>query len=100
MQTLKLGTFKNPQTDNTAELLMDQDDTCLYYKEICVLGVVEAGLDHEGTYWATWTPKGEVYSEACSTDNPCLDDALSGLETEMDSIYGVPRPWHSETTGL
>jgi hypothetical protein len=100
MQTLKLGTLKNSQTGNTAELLINEDDLCLFYREPCELGLVEAGQDHEGTYWATWTPKGAIYSVAHSTDNPCLDDALSGLETEIEEICDAPRPWYSETTGL
>jgi hypothetical protein len=99
MQTLKLGTLENTQTGNTAELLLNEDNTWLYYKEICALGVVEGGLDHEGAYWATWTPKGEICSNAYTTEHHCLDDALSNLEVEMESVYDFPLPWRSESMG-
>jgi hypothetical protein len=97
MQTLKLETFKNIQTGNTAEMLTNDDVRCLYYKEICALGVAEGGRDNEGTYWATWTPKGTTYPVYQSIDNPCLDEALRNLEYEIED---VPRPWYSGTTGL
>jgi hypothetical protein len=51
LQTLKLETFKNSQTGNTAELLMNEDNICLYYREPGELGLVEAGQDHKGAYW-------------------------------------------------
>jgi hypothetical protein len=100
MQTLKLGTFRNVQTGNTAELVLDQSGICIFYKEICALGTASAGLEPaEGTYWAAWTPKNTTLPVAQSTNNSCLDDALSGLETEL-ADFCIPRPWYAGTTGL
>jgi hypothetical protein len=48
---------------------------------------------HEGAYWATWTPKGEICSNAYATEHHCLDNALSNLEVEMESVYDFPLPW-------
>ena len=40
-----------------------------------------------------WLIAAHVIGEAC------LDDALSGLESELEAKSGA-CPWHSETTGL
>jgi hypothetical protein len=103
---LKLETFKNSQTGNTAELLMNEDNICLYYREPGELGLVEAGQDHKGAYWATWTSKSPIYleheedyMEAESTGNRCLDDALNSLECELVEIYDAP-PWRSWLQGF
>jgi hypothetical protein len=96
--TLKIQLFKNPQTGNTAEMVIDGDGLCTQYLEVCTGGVVNAGQDHEGTYWATWIPADEVYPSAYVAEEACLDDALSGLEVEL-----IPKDsdrWHSERTGF
>jgi hypothetical protein len=99
MTTLKIQPFKNPQTGNTAEMVIDSDGLCIHYLEICTQGVVKAGTDHEESFWASWTPEGQAYSTDCVADCACLDDALSGLESELKA-EGDTRPWHSETTGF
>jgi hypothetical protein len=99
MTTLKIQPFKNPQTGNVAEMVIDADGLCTQYLEICTHGVVKAGTDHEEMYWASWTSEGEIFPSVYVDDCPCLDDALSGLESQLEAKDGV-CPWHSETTGL
>ena len=99
MTTLNIKPFKNPQTGNMAEMVIDGDGMCINYLEICTTGKVEAGLDHEDLFWANWIPKGECYAAAHVIGEACLDDALSGLESELEAKSGA-CPWHSETTGL
>jgi hypothetical protein len=99
MTTLKIQPFKNPQTGNTAEMVIDGDGLCTQYLEICASGRVKAGIDHEETYWATWIAADDIYPSAYVDDCPCLDDALSGLESELEAKDG-DCPWYSETTGL
>jgi hypothetical protein len=99
MTTLKIKEFKNHQTGNTAEMVMDDNGLCSQYVEVCAIGTVKAGQDHEESFWASWTPEGQAYSTDCVADCACLDDALSGLEAELEAKDG-DCPWYSETTGL
>jgi hypothetical protein len=99
MTTLKIKPFKNPQTGNVAEMVIDADGLCTQYLEICATGTVKAGHDHQVTFWAVWIPVDEIYPSVCVDYCPCLDDALSGLESQLQAKDGV-CPWHSETTGL
>ena len=98
MTTLNIRPFKNPQTGNIAEMVIDGDGLCTQYLEICARGRVKAGTDYEEGFWASWTPDGESYPSAYVDEYACLDDALSGLESELDKQDG--SRWHSETTGL
>jgi hypothetical protein len=97
MQSLKLQTFKNIQTGNVAEMLID-DGVCVYYKEICAQGVVKAGQNQDEMFWAFWTPETGI-AVLMASECPCLDDALSDLEDVMGAELS-PMPWYSETTGL
>jgi hypothetical protein len=99
MTNLKIKPFKNSQTGNTADMVFDGNGLCTQYLEICAHGTVKAGQDHEESFWASWTPEGQAYSTDCVADCACLDDALSGLESELEA-EGDTRPWHSETTGF
>jgi hypothetical protein len=98
MQSLKLQTFKNIQTGNVAELLIDDSGLCVYYQEICAQGIVKAGHNQDETFWASWTPEDSL-ALLMASDWPCLDDALSELETVMEAELET-QPWYSETTGL
>jgi hypothetical protein len=99
MTTLRIQPFKNPQTGNIADMVIDGDGLCTQYLEICDKGRVKAGIDHGDTFWASWTPEGKAYPSAYVAEYACLDDALSGLESELQAKDG-DCPWHSETTGL
>jgi hypothetical protein len=99
MTTLKIQPFKNPQTGNTAEMVIDGDGLCTQYLEICASGKVKAGIDYEEGFWASWTLEGEAYPAAYVAEYACLDDALSGLEAELEAKDG-DCPWYSETTGV
>jgi hypothetical protein len=99
MTTLRIKPFKNSQTGNVAEMVIDADGICTQYLETCASGKVKAGQDHEESFWASWTPEHEAYSTDCVAHCSCLDDALSGLEAELEAKDG-DCPWYSETTGL
>jgi hypothetical protein len=81
MQALKIQTFKNIQTGNVAEMLIDDSGVCIYYQEICAQGVVKAGHNQDEIFWASWTS--EQGSVLKVSEWPCLDDALSRLEIVM-----------------
>ena len=98
MQALKIQTFKNIQTGNVAEMLIDDSGVRIYYQEICAQGVVKAGQNHDEMFWASWTPETGI-AQLMASECPCLDDALSDLEDVMGAEIS-PMPWHSETTGL
>jgi hypothetical protein len=95
---LELQEFKNPQTGNIAQVLIDSGGCCTYYEECCAHSVVKAGVNEEEMYWATWTLDDSVISVKVN-DHNCLDDALSALEDEIKKSI-KPMPWRSETTGM
>lgn len=95
---LELQEFKNPQTGNIAQMLIDPGGWCVYYEECCARSVVKAGQDEDEMYWATWALDDSVISLKVN-DYTCLDDALSALETEMEKSIKL-MPWHSEATEM
>jgi hypothetical protein len=99
MTTLKIQPFKNRQTGNTAEMVIDGDGLCTQYVESCAHGTVKAWIDDEETFWATWTPRPAVYPTERATCHTCLDDVLSGLEVELEAKDGH-CPWRSDRTGF
>jgi hypothetical protein len=101
MQDLKLQTFKNLQTGNIAQIVINTTDSglCVYYYEACPQGLVKAGADHEDMWWASWTPKDSTNPTISTSDCPCLDDALEGLETAMEAEL-ASQPWWSDITGM
>jgi hypothetical protein len=82
---LTLANFENTCSTNIAHVVFDSSGTHVYYEEVCNTGTVNAGRDHEGKYWASWTPDGEACPTDYVTEYICLNDALSGLEAELES---------------
>jgi hypothetical protein len=80
---LTLVNFGNTCSSNIAHFVIDHSGTHVYYEKICNTGIVNAGRDHEGKYWASWTPDGEACPTDYVTECACLDDALSDLEIEL-----------------
>jgi hypothetical protein len=89
----------NHKTFNTTEIVMC-GNTCVFYIERCTEGEIQAGLDPEGFYWATWTKNIELNSTTYKEGHPTLDSALAALDYEMACLYGLDSPWCSDATGF
>lgn len=98
MQSLKLQTFKNAQTGNIAEILINGSDMCVYYQENCLKGIVRAGHDQDDMFWASWSNENGL-TTLTTNDWPCLDDALNGLESIIETEL-QPQLWYSDNTGF
>jgi hypothetical protein len=89
----------NHKTFNTAEIVL-VGNTCVFYIERCTEGEIQAGLDPEGFYWATWTRKTELTASTIAERHPTLDSALTALGYKVASLYGPDFPWCADATGL
>jgi predicted RNase H-like HicB family nuclease len=96
MQTLKTKNFRNIQTGNVAELVID-NGICVYYKEACTWGIVAAGINEDGCYWASWASWESTHPYGIS-DAASLDDALIGLESLLEET-AESNYWHHAITG-
>lgn len=101
MQSLNLQAFKNIETGTTAALLINGSNECTYYQEVCPQGIVSAGQDQHGMYWASYTLDDTV--RLIVSECPCLDDALNDLGANLTNAYLDDQltaiPWHPHTTG-
>jgi hypothetical protein len=95
LQRLQIKAFPNNITGNPIEVVLS-GNTCTYYTEVCDAGVVEAGIDPQGFYWASWTRSIEISPLMYVIEWATLDEALSDLESE---IADEPGPWQAPTTG-